>query len=79
MAEVLENFEFSHGSKAKYPWHQWLDGRIWKLTKGIDFDVSPSSFSVSAHQRANREGKKLRTSTSGDSITIQSYEPEPSP
>tara|TARA_B100001750_G_scaffold122415_1_gene97141 strand:+ start:3558 stop:3824 length:267 start_codon:yes stop_codon:yes gene_type:complete len=32
MAEVLTEFEFSKGGRAKYNWGQLMNGQIWKIS-----------------------------------------------
>lgn len=48
MAEKLSDFDWSTPShltksdeKAVYPWDDWLDGDIWRLTRGEDFEPHP--------------------------------------
>lgn len=46
MAQRLHKFDWSKSStitprtdeKAAYPWTDWFDGDIWKITQGVDFD-----------------------------------------
>jgi hypothetical protein len=46
------------GCTPKYPWPEWLDGRIWTLTRGRDYWGDPSEFSrrlrAAAAQRRRR-------------------------
>lgn len=30
-----------HDRQRKYPWDQWFDGQIWRLTPGVDFENHP--------------------------------------
>ena len=73
MAKVLKSFDFTGRSgAAKYPWNEWLDGRVWELS--FDHDVkskSKESFRSSCHLAAERLGGSCRTSISGDKIVIQ--------
>jgi hypothetical protein len=47
VAERIRSFDWSRPSKitrapkANYPWGEWLDGDIWKLTQGTDFEPLP--------------------------------------
>ena len=48
MARKLSSFDFSQkstitppDSSRRYPWDEWLDGDIWELTFGEDFDMHP--------------------------------------
>jgi hypothetical protein len=42
MAEVITAFDpevpVEHDRQRKYPWDQWFDGQIWRLTPGVDFE-----------------------------------------
>ena len=49
MAERLRSFDFTAQSaitsaeskgRNRYPWTDWFDGDIWKITQGEDFDTS---------------------------------------
>jgi len=45
MAKVLKEYDRSEsdvkqGRPPIYPWDEWLDGRIWELTQGEDFEIS---------------------------------------
>lgn len=31
-------------SRVKYPWHEWLNGSIWLLVRGEDFDMETEVF-----------------------------------
>lgn len=78
MAKVLESFEFGHDRRSKYPWSEWLDGRIWQLERGSDFDVAPARLQTQIAKRARHAGVRVRTSASQDGATvvIQAYSNE---
>lgn len=69
MAETLEDYDFAgkHGN-AKYPWAEWSDGRIVKLTRGTDFDVEPAVMRGQVIVRARKEGRRFRTNVKGDDV-----------
>jgi len=56
---------------AKYPWDQWFDGRIWRLVKGEDFDVSEVNMRSSIYVAAKRLGKSATVSVQPDALYIQ--------
>ena len=67
MAEKLKTFDFSTPSaitspteKAVYPWEEWLDGDIWQLTEGEDFDTHPLMMERIIRTRATARGAKVR-------------------
>jgi len=67
MAQTLTDYDFTgnHGN-AKYPWHEWGDGRIVKLIRGEDFDIEPAVMRGQVIVRARKESKAFRTNVRGD-------------
>lgn len=64
MAEVLEHFDFDNrrGNKEMYDWKSWLDGRVWALAPGTDFEGKPEDFRTTVYSAAERYKVKVRTS-----------------
>jgi hypothetical protein len=66
MAEKLRTFDFGRAStltrseKAIYPWSEWLDGDIWQLTFGEDFNTPPLMMERIIRTRATGRGAKVR-------------------
>lgn len=55
MAETLKKFDFPEPrSRNKYPWGEWLNGQIWSLKQGEDFEVAPANFASSAKSYVER-------------------------
>ena len=74
MSEVLEKHSFRRGpAPAKQDWTLWGDGRIHKLTKGVDFDCKPSAFDKRARRHALKIGAKVRVSSDDETIVVQFY------
>jgi hypothetical protein len=46
---------------SKYPWVTWLDGEIWELVPGEDFDGKPTNFRSAAIAQARRRGGRVKT------------------
>ena len=46
---------------SKYPWADWLDGEIWELKSGEDFDGKPTNFRSVALAQARNRGGKVKT------------------
>lgn len=71
MARVLKTYTFTadrngkRGRPALYPWSDWTDGRVWKVTEGIDFKVTRNSFRSTLASHAARNGYTLKV----DNIT----------
>lgn len=68
MGEVVTAFEDTNqdaprtGRTRKYPWDQWFDGQIWKITHGVnaDFQISPAMMERVIRTRASRWNKTAR-------------------
>lgn len=59
---LLERLTFPRrATEEKYPWSEWLDGHVWRLVPGEDFDVEMESFRSAAYMAAAR--KKVRVKT----------------
>ena len=57
MARTLERFP--EPSNAKYPWEEWLDGRVWELTPGEDFTAKVTTLRSNAQLQAKRRGGRV--------------------
>ena len=79
MAEVLNEFprrKKNGGRRSIYPWTDWMDGRVWKLTRGVDFaeGVKLLSLATAAGNSARKAGLKIRTTRPDqDTIVLQAY------
>lgn len=66
MATKLKTFDFSKQSeltvteKANYPWEKWLDGDIWQISEGEDFQTHPLMMERIIRTRATGRGAKVR-------------------
>lgn len=66
MAEKLRTFDFDKPSeitsseKRSYPWELWLDGDIWQLKQGEDFDTHPLMMERIVRTRAVTRQAKVR-------------------
>ena len=66
MAEKLRTFDFEKPSeitsseKVQYPWDQWLDGDIWQLIHGQDFQTHPLMMERIIRTRATTRQAKVR-------------------
>ena len=65
MAHRLDSFDFSSerpaGRPPKYPWHEWTDGSIWRVIRGIDYEPATRSLQATLFAYAGRVGLKVRT------------------
>jgi hypothetical protein len=62
--------------KSKYPWDQWLDGRVWLLEKGEDFRISVPSMQSSVTNAARARGLKVKMRARPEGLYIQCLQPE---
>jgi hypothetical protein len=54
MAERIGDLpENTRGRPRTYPWHEWMDGRAWKIVAGEDFNVPPASMAAMIRQRSS--------------------------
>ena len=71
--------EFPGGpTRGRYDWSTWLNGDVWELESGDDFEVDIASMRAIASRAAKQAGKKLRTRVihnedGTDSLVIQAY------
>lgn len=49
------------GINTGYPWDEWLDGSVWRLTPKVDFPCSVESFRSLASKAANIRHGKITT------------------
>jgi hypothetical protein len=75
MAERIQSMTPRRG---KYPWHQWADGAVWRISRGQDFDVSVISMLSALRAHANSAGKAVTTRTvNGDAAIEFQFTTEP--
>ena len=83
MAERLEGVDLSRVRASDYPWEDWADGKVWRLTAGKDFDGSGHRFRrfrSACYAAAERLGCRVVTVVSGpDMVDVQFIRDEPSP
>lgn len=75
MAEVIEEYQFQPARNAAYyPWAEWFDGRIWRLTQGQDYRSKLSSFRNHVYGEAKKRGIKVHFAQDSDTtVVIQAY------
>jgi hypothetical protein len=56
--------------RTKYPWHDWLDGRVVVLTKGVHFACSPRRLAITAWKFGDYNGFLVRSSCTADTVTL---------
>lgn len=77
MAERIETYQWKMGGGggSKYPWDEWADGTIWRLTKEEDFPyANAKSLRVRLYKVANERGMKVRSAIEdGGALVFQFY------
>lgn len=69
MAEKIDTFTNRHKREAIYPWDEWADGSVWRLTRDEDFRVTVNAMKASAYSEARRRGLKALTGPGPDAAT----------
>jgi hypothetical protein len=59
MAKTLQ--QFPSPTVSRYPWDEWLDGRVWELVPGEDFTAKVNTFKQMAQTQARRRGGRTHT------------------
>ena len=72
MAKKLRQMpDKSVGRPAMYDWLKLLNGSVWELSRGVDFDGEPDSFRGTVYSAAARAGLAVTVVVTGDTVTIQ--------
>jgi hypothetical protein len=50
----------------RYPWDEWLNGDIWQLVPGEDFEAKTPTLVATARLQAKRLGGTVRTRSVSD-------------
>jgi hypothetical protein len=69
VAEVLEAFP-EPARRSRYPWDEWLDGRVWRLRQGQDFEANPKTIRSRLQQNARKRGGRARTLEQHEGETV---------
>jgi hypothetical protein len=73
MAQRITAFPITDGPvRRRYPWDDWLDGSVWKLQAGVDFDADVDQFRNRCYTMAARRELSVRTTKviEGDDIFL---------
>lgn len=72
MAKTVKAHDFpAPRSRNKYDWPTWLNGQIYVLTQGEDFDVQPANFVSSAKSYAERHGIEILVSIEDGAVYLK--------
>jgi hypothetical protein len=60
MAKMLKSYKFKERTPGRgtrrYPWKSWMNGKVWRVTHGEDFDCGTQSFVSGLIIRAKSRG-----------------------
>lgn len=72
MPQKLKTFEFkSFGSGKKHDWATLLDGSIYQLTKGEDYDCEDQTMRMMAYKAGRTMGKQVKVAACEGGVVIQ--------
>ena len=60
---------------SRYPWDDWMDGKLHTAVRGIDFFVETSQFQKYVHEKARSVGLQAVTRAIGDTVYFKIVEP----
>jgi len=52
-----------YDGRRKYDWEKWMDGQLWRMEPGKDFECTSAGFCNAARDYAKRHKIKLRLSS----------------
>jgi len=73
MAEKLDQWprnRLRRGAYSRYPWEQWLDGNIWKLTKDEDFFAEIRSMRIMVYKQARDRNARCNTTVLDENTIV---------
>jgi hypothetical protein len=59
------------GRPALYPWDEWMDGSAWRITRSVDFEITPKSMATTLYAHAARQGRSVKVLIDGDAVEFQ--------
>lgn len=72
MAEKITGFKFgsTQSTGYKYDWSEWLNGEVWKLVRGTDFETHPTALRTAIYNAAKSRGLKAKTSVLDENTIV---------
>lgn len=59
------------GRVEQYPFDEWFDGALWRLRRGEDFEVTPTSLRGTIYAAAKRRRLRVETRIVGGVLLVQ--------
>jgi hypothetical protein len=81
MARRLKTFPDTRDPRTRrYPWNEWLDGSVWEIRRGEDYDVTTENMRVTLHMKADSRVIKVRTKKvhdqRGEGLVFEFFDPD---
>jgi hypothetical protein len=73
VAEKLDSYDFSQvrpGRQGVHKWSEWLDGSVWKLKRGEDFQSKPTSMRQQIKSAARDRGLEVDVDSPEDGVLV---------
>lgn len=61
----------NRGREEQYPFDDWFDGALWRLSRGEDFAVTPASLRSTIYAAAKRRGVRVETRIVGGVLLVK--------
>ncbi|MFE1024973.1 hypothetical protein ACFW5I_10460 [Streptomyces sp. NPDC058818] len=58
------------GAPRRYPWDDWMDGSMWHLKRGVDYQTTTKVFRDIVYNAARRGGRTVHTRVIDNGIVI---------
>lgn len=73
MPKTLDSFDFPHGGRkgVEYDWDSILDGKIYQLEQGKDFEVEPKTFIGAVARQANARNMRVKRQIDKKVLVLQ--------
>jgi hypothetical protein len=71
MAEIVDRMPEAYELRRKYDWNAWLNGEVWQLRQGVDFEVPVRSIAAQTYQAADRRGVTVAVAVNGKEAWIR--------
>jgi hypothetical protein len=66
----IEEIPRTSGRVAIYPWNDWLDGGVWRLRRGEDYEPTDQVMRNICMRAGERRGLKVQTSSEGEGVLL---------
>jgi hypothetical protein len=70
MAKTVTAIPGRKDGRQMYPWHKWLNGKIWELRQGKDFKGKPSMMAQQAYVKGRNQKVTVKTAVRGTRVYL---------